>query len=151
MNVLDGLLSDPQVRAEYERLKRKHARIERLIWWMQRIPVLGRFVHTFWFAMLDEGPRATLKPRWGTMTYAFLNDGIGPTLWHTWDTMTKKGVTSLYVGPNPVDGVRRAPRSRAEADLWDRLWREQRERREQFQLPYDPDDDSTKTPERGYR
>jgi hypothetical protein len=129
MNALNDLLNDPKVRADYERLVRKHARIERIIGWMKRIPILGRFVHTFWFAMLDEGPLATLKPRWGTITYAFLNDGIKPTLWHTWDSMTTKDVTSLYVTGNPVDGVRRPPRSRAEADLWDRLWREQRERR----------------------
>jgi len=123
---VDRLLDDPAVKRDYERYKRKVAIIEFFVGWMRRIPLVGRLIHTFWFALLDEGVYQTLKPRWGAITFSFLNDGFRPTAWHTWASITSRD-PGLYVGRNPVDGERRPPYSKAEADLWDRLWQEQRE------------------------
>lgn len=78
---------------------------------MGRIPVVGRLMATFWTCLATEGLRATVKPRWGAMTWAFLNDGYRPTVWHVWQQMNH-GVDHPYTGIWP-DG---APRSKAEAD-----------------------------------
>lgn len=118
------LFKDPEVQRLVEAHQRKVRRIERLIGWTNHIPLVGRVVHTFWFGLLDEGIKATCKPRWGTMTFAYLNDGFKPSLWHTWHSMTHgnedplSGIYTTITCPTCGHKSLGAPRSKAEAETW---------------------------------
>ena len=98
--------SDPEVKSLIARIKRKQDISNFLTKWMSHIPIVGRLVYIFWFTLIDEGPRQTLKPRWGALTFHFLNDGMKPTLWHTWRSI---------VDPEEGIWVGRAPRNAADA------------------------------------
>lgn len=96
-------------------------KISQKFFWM-RWPIL-HMVYTFWSSVFEEGIRATLIPRWGSMTFAFLNDGIKPTVWHTLYTILHS--PSAKFSGIYTDG---APKSRAEAEEWEAKW--EKERRE---------------------
>ena len=76
---------------------------------LARIPVLGDFLRVFYLLVLVEG-----DPRSGII-FSYLNDGIRPTLWHTAIQVTRRD-GDPHVGKWPGG----APRSRAEADEFDR-------------------------------
>jgi hypothetical protein len=76
----------------------------RLTNWMLHIPVLGTYTRDFWFLIICEGFRQTLKPRWGAITFAYLNDGCGATIWHTWRSITHDSddpYTGIYIHGAP--------------------------------------------------
>lgn len=127
--------SPVKAEADVARMRRRSERAARLTSWMRRIPLIGYLASVFWYDILDEGIVATCQPHWGGLTFAFLNDGVRPTLWHTWQNMTHWGEDDpgLYVTANPTDGKARPPRSRAEADAWEKYWAEARRRREEEQ------------------
>jgi len=108
--------STPEFLKEMADLKRKQAVIEHLTSWMRHIPVVGTYVASFWYLLLEDGPR-TLKPRWGGITFAYLNDGIKPTVWHTWRQVT-------HDSSDPYTGIYTmgAPKSFAQAQEWDAKW-----------------------------
>jgi hypothetical protein len=91
--------------------------------WMRHIPVIGDYVASFWFMLIDDGIM-TLKPRWGGVTFGYLNDGIRPTVWHTWRQMT-------HDQDDPYTGIYTmgAPRSLAQAEEWELKWEKEREQR----------------------
>lgn len=115
----------PAQRRNHERrmfVVRAEMRIARLTRWY-RWPIL-KVVWVFWTCLMDEGIVATCKPRWGALTFSFLNDGMKPTLWHTWRQITHDH-TANYTGIYPSG----APSSLAQAQLWDKQWAEERERK----------------------
>ena len=88
----------------------------RLFPWMNT-PVL-QYVTSFWIGLIDDGPYAMLKPRWGGITFGWLNDGFRPTVWHTLRQLTHRH-DDPYCGIYPSG----APRSLAEAQEWDAKWK----------------------------
>jgi hypothetical protein len=98
--------NDPKFKREWARYKRRIKVADSLTKWMRHIPIVGRLVYIFWSTLIEEGPKETLKPRWGALTFFFLNDGMKPTLWHTWRSIV-----------DPMEGiwVGRAPRNAADA------------------------------------
>lgn len=71
--------------------------------WMNH-PFL-RYITAFWIGLIDEGPRALMKPRWGGITFGWLNDGIKPTVWHTWRQLTHSHndpYTGIYIDGAPA-------------------------------------------------
>lgn len=93
-------------------------KLYRRIPWMNW-PVI-KVVYAFWNGIFDEGIKATIKPRWGLMTFAYLNDGHKPTLWHTWRQITRgpqDKYTGLYVG---FADKRGAPKSLKQAQEWEK-------------------------------
>ena len=115
-------LNSPEVLAEVEKIRTRERRVDRVIGPMKRIPVLGYYIHAFWFLLLTEGPYQTLKPRWGGITFVFLNDGMGATVWHTWHQMTDPHGKFAGIYTNKEG----APSSRQQAIEWDRKWKEER-------------------------
>jgi hypothetical protein len=115
--------SDPAFIAEMAKLQRRHELAARLTSWMLHIPVLGKYTRDFWFCIIDEGFRATLKPRWGAITFAYLNDGCGATVWHTWRQIT-------HDQDDPYTGIycMGAPHSLKEAEAWEAKWAAAREK-----------------------
>jgi hypothetical protein len=103
---------------EYRRMVRRNDAADRLTRWMLHIPVLGKFTRDFWYLLIAEGFRSTLKPRWGGITFAYLNDGCGATVWHTWRQMTHDQ-TDPYTGIY----IMGAPRSLKEAEAMEAEFR----------------------------
>jgi hypothetical protein len=100
--------------AEAKRIERSYSyrKMGALMWlfgWAMRVPVINVGA-AFWYGVMDEGLRSTLKPRWGLLTFHFLNDGMRPSLWHTTQSVMRprQEYTGIWVG--------RAPRSRADAE-----------------------------------
>jgi hypothetical protein len=110
----------PEFRREMARLKLRHAIAEALTGWLRLTPWVGKYVADFWYLLIAEGVRSTLKPRWGGITFAYLNDGIKPTVWHTWRQITHDQ-TDPYTGIYTTG----APRSLAQAREWEQKWAEE--------------------------
>ena len=107
---------DPEFQKEMEKIHRRDRMANRLTSWLRHVPVIGDYVASFWFLLLNDGIK-TLKPRWGGITFAYLNDGIKPTVWHTWRQMTPDMAdpfTGIY--------VMGAPKSLAQALEWEAKW-----------------------------
>lgn len=113
-------MNSPEFQAEYRRYMRRNNIATALTHWMLRIPVVGRLVEAFWYLLIAEGFRQTLKPRWGGITFAFLNDGMGATVWHTWRQITHDQ-TDPYTGIY----VKGAPHSLKEAEAMEITFREE--------------------------
>jgi hypothetical protein len=94
--------------ADLRALERRQERAVRLTSWMRALP-LGPVMETFWYGILGEGVRATVKPRWGLMTWSFLNDGHRPTLWFLWQCAVGREPYATTLYPSG------APRNAAEA------------------------------------
>jgi len=112
--------NDPAFQLEMAKLQRRQAIANRLTRWMLHIPVLGKYTRDFWFSIIDEGFRQTLKPRWGAITFGYLNDGCGATVWHTWRQITHDSndpYTGIY--------VMGAPHSLREAEEMENTFREE--------------------------
>jgi len=75
-----------------------------------RWPIL-HVIYSFWGAIIQEGIIATIKPRWGAMTFAYLNDGMGTNIWHVWYVITH-GPHAKYNMLYPKG----APKNRKEAE-----------------------------------
>jgi hypothetical protein len=54
--------------ARHMRVFRIQMAMHRLLPWMRFGPY--HFVYSFWYSILEEGVRATCKPRWGSLTSA---------------------------------------------------------------------------------
>ena len=85
-------------------------------------PIL-RYIYGFWYSIMEEGIVNTCKPRWGAITFGWLNDGFKPTIWHTWRQLTHSHITDKYTGIY----VMGAPKSKKQADEWEKKWAEERE------------------------
>lgn len=99
------------------------AEMYRRFFWL-RWPII-HVIYSFWSSLIQEGFYQTIKPRWGAMTFAYLNDGMKPTLWHTLYMITHRPhakFSGIYISG--------APKSRAEAEQWENIWKKQREERE---------------------
>ena len=101
------------------RVARIQMALARHVPWM-RWPVL-RLVYDFWSSLMEDGIVGTCKPRWGMVTFAYLNDGMRPTVWHTWHLLTA-ALGSPFNGIYPSG----APRSRAEAERWEKEYEAKR-------------------------
>lgn len=93
--------------AEYERIRQRWDRADRLTNWMRRIPLVGQLVAVFWWAVLFEG-----DPR-DALLFSFLNDGYRPSLWHTVYSVT-------HDDSAPFSGIypKGAPKNRQEAEKY---------------------------------
>lgn len=111
----------PEFQEEYRKYVRRCHIAEWLTSWMRHIPVLGKYTASFWYLLIAEGFRSTLKPRWGGITFAYLNDGMGATVWHTWRQMTRDN-TDPYTGIY-ING---APHSLKEAEEMEIKFREEK-------------------------
>lgn len=79
---------DPEFQRGYARYKARIDFVERLTRPLRRIPLIGRTVYVFWYALFTE-PSGVLD----SLSFSFLNDYMfhkrgKPTLWHTWYQMT---------------------------------------------------------------
>jgi len=89
------------------KVTRLELRILKKYFWLNW-PILN-VMTTFWLILIDEGPVAVLKPRWGALTFSYLNDGMKPTLWHTiMQIINHPRYSGLY--------IKGAPRNKKEAE-----------------------------------